>query len=500
MVAAALVINFSKGTNPFTETTLLHLKTKNVDGLKRNSVVLMAGVPVGSISAIHLDTDTGIVTLDAKIKAEYQIRDRRQVLHRDRRFSRRQIHRRHPRRRTSSRRSRTALTVICQESFDLVRAARSATDLMDELKTVASQITNIVNRIDSKLLDEQTLTNLAAGLSNLREISAEASATIAGVNQLILTNTPPINAAIENVVTFSEQLKNAGGDLQNLINTNSVVIDESLANIKKTTESLHNLVAAAEQGKGLAGKLFSDEELASNFSLLSSNLVDVSVKLNRGGLWSILWADKNNRRRQTHETQADHWPQPPLMAKPTDIRAAAAELFFLPVETRVPLKFGPETLTHVTCARARLTVRLANGGTATGWGETPLSVQWVWPSALPYEPRHQALKEFLHPPGQSVGGIRRPGPFAGTGPRLPANRTAQAARRLQRRKPRRRTDAVARRARMLLALRHRAARRAWPSTWPADLRDVHARVPQPRPWPVPRAGQRLRHQLRRSVP
>jgi len=82
------------------------------------------------------------------------------------------------------------------------------------------------------------------------------------------------------------------------------------------------------------------------------------------------------------------------MPKPTDIRVAAAGLFFLPVETRVPLKFGPETLTHVTCARARLTVRLANGGTATGWGETPLSVQWVWPSALPYEPRHQALKDF----------------------------------------------------------------------------------------------------------
>ena len=82
------------------------------------------------------------------------------------------------------------------------------------------------------------------------------------------------------------------------------------------------------------------------------------------------------------------------MAKPTDIRAASAELFFLPVETRMPLKFGPETLTHVTCARARLTVRLASGGTAIGWGETPLSVQWVWPSALPYEPRHDALKQF----------------------------------------------------------------------------------------------------------
>ena len=82
------------------------------------------------------------------------------------------------------------------------------------------------------------------------------------------------------------------------------------------------------------------------------------------------------------------------MAKSTDIRVVGTQLFFLPVETRVPLKFGPETLTHVTCARARLTVQLADGRTANGWGETPLSVQWVWPSALPYEPRHEALNEF----------------------------------------------------------------------------------------------------------
>ena len=292
VVTAALVINFSKGTNPLTKIYTIHLTTKNVDGLVKNAVVMMAGVPVGKISAIHLNTDDYIVTLDAKIKAEYQIlADAKFFIETAGFLGDKYIgvipgdNKLPP--------LKNGATVACQESFDLVRAARSATDLMDELKTVASQITNIVNRIDSKLLDEQTLTNLAAGLSNLREISAEASATIAAVNQLILTNTPPINAAIENVVIFSGQLKDAGTDLRSLISTNRVVIDESFANIKETTESLRNLVAAAEQGKGLAGKLFSDEELARNFSMLSSNLVDVSAKLNRGGLWGILWADKN---------------------------------------------------------------------------------------------------------------------------------------------------------------------------------------------------------------
>ncbi len=81
-------------------------------------------------------------------------------------------------------------------------------------------------------------------------------------------------------------------------------------------------------------------------------------------------------------------------AKPTDIRIAAVRLYLLAVQTRVPLKFGPETLTSVTCARACVKVRDAQGRTAEGWGETPLSVQWVWPSGLSYERRHQALKRF----------------------------------------------------------------------------------------------------------
>ncbi|HPD32491.1 MAG TPA: hypothetical protein PLL20_21060, partial [Phycisphaerae bacterium] len=80
--------------------------------------------------------------------------------------------------------------------------------------------------------------------------------------------------------------------------------------------------------------------------------------------------------------------------KLTDVRAVGASLYFLPVRTRVPLKFGPETLTYVTCARACVKVRDAAGRTAEGWGETPLSVQWVWPSGLTYDRRHETLKRF----------------------------------------------------------------------------------------------------------
>jgi L-alanine-DL-glutamate epimerase-like enolase superfamily enzyme len=82
------------------------------------------------------------------------------------------------------------------------------------------------------------------------------------------------------------------------------------------------------------------------------------------------------------------------VTKATDIRVVGARLYFLPVQTRLPLKFGKETVTSVTVARACVTVENGEGKRAEGWGETPLSVTWVWPSILPYERRHTALKEF----------------------------------------------------------------------------------------------------------
>jgi L-alanine-DL-glutamate epimerase-like enolase superfamily enzyme len=80
--------------------------------------------------------------------------------------------------------------------------------------------------------------------------------------------------------------------------------------------------------------------------------------------------------------------------KRTDVRVTAAELFLLPVRTRVPLKFGPETLTSVSCARVRVEVRDRAGRTASGWGETPLSVQWAWPADLSAEVRYESMVEF----------------------------------------------------------------------------------------------------------
>ena len=75
VVAVALVLNFAKGISPLTKTYSLNLTTKNVDGIVRNAVVMMSGVPIGNVSKIKLNTDKSEVTITILIEEEFKIRE-----------------------------------------------------------------------------------------------------------------------------------------------------------------------------------------------------------------------------------------------------------------------------------------------------------------------------------------------------------------------------------------------------------------------------------------
>lgn len=80
--------------------------------------------------------------------------------------------------------------------------------------------------------------------------------------------------------------------------------------------------------------------------------------------------------------------------KKTDITVISASVHFLPVTMRVPLKFGPETVTSTVCLRVKVGVRDHSGKRSEGWGETPLSVSWVWPSTLSVAERAARMESF----------------------------------------------------------------------------------------------------------
>jgi L-alanine-DL-glutamate epimerase-like enolase superfamily enzyme len=61
------------------------------------------------------------------------------------------------------------------------------------------------------------------------------------------------------------------------------------------------------------------------------------------------------------------------------------------------------------CARARVRVEDRSGHGAEGWGETPLSVAWVWPSSLTWDEREKRLCDFTKTLAAEVSGFSASG-------------------------------------------------------------------------------------------
>jgi hypothetical protein len=63
-------------------------------------------------------------------------------------------------------------------------------------------------------------------------------------------------------------------------------------NIESSTATLKSLLAGVQEGKGLAGELLENEQIAANVSRIVDNLSITTSNLNRLGLWRILWRPK----------------------------------------------------------------------------------------------------------------------------------------------------------------------------------------------------------------
>ncbi len=84
-----------------------------------------------------------------------------------------------------------------------------------------------------------------------------------------------------------------------------------------------------------------------------------------------------------------------------NVRVLDVDLTIIPVRMRLPLKFGAETVNSILCARVRLLLSdEADGRTQFGWGETPLSAAWAWPSeCISFAERESEMVKFC-------GGLR----------------------------------------------------------------------------------------------
>jgi len=309
VLIAALLLQFSKGVTFFRPTYDIYLRAPSVAGLKTSASVLMSGVQVGTVSDIQLTPDGRAVTITLKILSRYTI-------HKDARFV---ID-------TAGVLGDEYVAIVPTENklpafkngdtaqaeapFNLQEFTRSASGFIARVDDTIKKLNESLDDVTAILLNPQTLTNLSMTAANLRHVSDRALVTVEDINATLATNGPALSESASNLVLFSKQLNQFARQLNDIAATNREDINLTVKNVEASSESLKALAADLQQGKGLAGSLLKNPELAARASEIANNLSITTSNLNRLGLWGILWQHKPPRTNRE--------PQEPLRSPKAD--------------------------------------------------------------------------------------------------------------------------------------------------------------------------------------
>ena len=291
VLIAGGMVWFSKGTSIFRGTYELKLRAVNVGGIKQRAGVLLAGVQVGSVSQVRLADDGRSVLIRLKIYNDFKIYHDARFVIEQAGFLGDQFVSVIP---TTN--NLPLLTdgdeVPCQEPFNLQEVARSAAGFIQRIDETAKKLDASVSDLRRVVLNDAVLTNFAVAIGNTRLFSEQALGTINGINSLVATNADQVNLAVSNAVFFSQELMRLADSANSLLATNGAEATAAVGNIKASTETLKKLMDDLQSGKGLAGTILQNGQLATNFQLIADNLSVTTSNLNRVGLWGILWAHK----------------------------------------------------------------------------------------------------------------------------------------------------------------------------------------------------------------
>ncbi len=295
---AALLLQFSKGVTFFRSTYDIYLRSPNVGGLKTKAGVLMSGVQVGTVNDIQLAPDGRTVTITLRIFSNF-------VIHKDAKFvieqsgflgdqyvaivpTKNQLP---P--------FQNGDTAEAEAPFNLQEFTRSATGFIARVDDTIKKLNDSLADVTRILLNPETLTNLSVTAANLRTVSERALVTMDHVNTVLSTNSPALSESASNLVTFSNQLNEFAAQLKDVVATNTDDIARTVKNVEASSESLKALAADLQSGKGLAGDLLKNPELAARASEIANNLSITTSNLNRLGLWHMLWRQKPPKTNST---------------------------------------------------------------------------------------------------------------------------------------------------------------------------------------------------------
>lgn len=290
-VLAGMMVAFNKGGSLLNDSYTIQLHTANVGGLKHEADVLLAGVKVGDVKDIKLATDGRSVTIYLKIYKRFPIYSDARFVIEQAGFLGDQYVSVLPTLNQAPPFTNNA-DVDCQEPFDLQEVARGAAGFIKRMDETAQKLDASVTDLRAQVLNAQTLSSFGVALTNMKSFTEQALGAVSEIHSLVATNGEQVTLAVSNLVYFSGRLTQLGDAAEAILATNGQNIGEATRNIDDMTVTLKQLSADVQAGRGLAGTVLQNEELATNVQDIAANLSVTTSNLNRYGLWGILWSHK----------------------------------------------------------------------------------------------------------------------------------------------------------------------------------------------------------------
>lgn len=285
VLLAALLLQFSKGNALFRHTYTIILHASNAGGIRKKSAVMMSGVTVGTVSALKLDPDGTNASIYLRIYGEYKIRDDARFKIEQYNFFSDQFVAIHPGANKGNLFTNFAEAHL-EEPFSLLKAARSASDVIHSSEESARKLDDAFSKIQEKYLSERSLTNVSYQIAARRKDSEGLLGTLGQVDSFIKTN--DFQAAIGGLEAKTQKLNNSLLSAEGGLNSRQTKISAQLAKMRATSEKLTNLTTGIQEGNGKAGELFGSQEAADHISNLTTKLANTASNINQEGLWHVL--------------------------------------------------------------------------------------------------------------------------------------------------------------------------------------------------------------------
>ena len=266
LIAAFIILEMVGSLDLFKKGYTLNTRFKNVQDLKVGDPVKMAGVQIGRVDSIMLDTNRVRVTFRVNPGAEVK---------------------------TDSKASIQFTGLMGQNFLSLDFGTPDAPKASPGTTLEAKEQADL-SQLMAKLDD------VANGIQNVtKSFTGEKIDNLLGpITDFVKQNSPALTATIGNMKTISDQIAEGKGTVGRLINEDTLYVSAlaAVTNLESTASEIKVTIADARtvldsakktvdqinSGQGTIGKLVKDEKLYNESTEAVTNLKEILQKINRG--------------------------------------------------------------------------------------------------------------------------------------------------------------------------------------------------------------------------